>query len=180
MTASASRQHREGLATLEERVFRNNSNPVIVLEPAGLPWLMVAVYLRSRYPDCRVVKAKTQKVAALRRYLRGSVKSDRLDALTLAKMPFVDPEQLDKSYLPHAEIHALQRLTHQCKRIEQAVTGRKIRIAAIVDGYLPVGVRRAFDDAWPSPFRAFLLSQINPFAVVRYGEKATKLQSWQI
>jgi hypothetical protein len=62
---------------------------------------MVAVYLRSRRPDCRLVKARTQKVAALRRYLRGPVKSDRLDALTLAKMPFIDPEQRMRfTYLP--------------------------------------------------------------------------------
>jgi len=159
----------EGLATLEERVFRDGSNPIIVLEPAGLPWLMVAVYLRSRRPDCRLVKAKTQKVAALRRYLRGPVKSDRLDALTLAKMPFIDPEQLDEIYLPPAKIHALQRLTRQRKRIEQDITGRKVRISAIVDGYLP-GVRRAFNDVWSSPVRAFLRSRLNPFIVVRDGE----------
>ncbi len=161
----------EGLATMEERVFRDGANPVIVLEPAGLPWLMVAVYLRSRHPDCRLVKARTQKVAALRRYLRGPVKSDRLDALTLAKMPFIDPEQLDEIYLPPAEIHALQRLARQRKRLESDVSGRKIRISAIVDGYLP-GVRRAFDDAWSSPFRIFLRSRINPFSVVRDGEDA--------
>jgi transposase len=161
----------EGLATLEERVFRDGSNPVIVLEPAGLPWLMVAVYLRSRHPDCRLVKAKTQKVAALRRYLRGPVKSDRLDALTLAKMPFIDPEQLDEIYLPPAEIHALQRLNRQRKRLESDISGRKIRISAIVDGYLP-GVRRAFNDAWSSPVRAFLRSRLNPFAVAREGEEA--------
>ena len=161
----------EGLATLEERVFREGANPIIVLEPAGLPWLMVAVYLRSRYPDCRLVKAKTQKVAALRRYLRGPVKSDRLDALTLAKMPFIDPEQLGEIYLPPAEIHSLQRLTRQRKRIESDVSGRKIRISAIVDGFLP-SVRQAFDDAWSSPFRAFLRSRISPFVVVRDGEDA--------
>jgi len=117
------------------------------------------------------VKARTQKVAALRRYLRGPVKSDRLDALTLAKMPFIDPEQLDETYLPPAEIHALQRLTRQRKRLESDVSGRKIRISAIIDGYLP-GVRRAFDDAWSSPFRAFLRSRISPFCVVRDGEEA--------
>jgi transposase len=161
----------EGLSTLEERVFRDGANPVIVLEPAGLPWLMVAVYLRSRHPSCRLVKARTQKVAALRRYLRGPVKSDRLDALTLAKMPFIDPEQMDEIYLPPAEIHALQRLTRQRKRLESDVSGRKIRISAIIDGYLP-GVRRAFDDAWSSPFRAFLRSRISPFCVVRDGEEA--------
>jgi transposase len=161
----------EGLAKLEEHVFRNGANPIIVLEPAGLPWLLVAVYLRSRHPDCRLVKAKMQKVAALRRYLRGPVKSDRLDALTLAKMPFIDSEQLIEIYLPPAEIHALQRLTRQRKRMESDVSGRKVRISAILDGYLP-GVRRAFGEAWTSSFRAFLRSRINPFAVVRDGEKA--------
>ena len=161
----------EGLATLEEHVFRDGANPVIVLEPAGLPWLMVAVYLRSRHADCRLVKARTQKVAALRRYLRGPVKSDRLDALTLAKMPFIDPEKLDDIYLPSAEIHALQRLTRQRKRLESGIGGRKVRISAIVDGYLP-GIRQTFKDAWSSPFRTFLRSRINPFSVIRDGEEA--------
>jgi transposase len=161
----------EGLAKLEERIFRDGANPIIVLEPAGLPWLMVAVYLRSRHPNCRLVKAKTQKVAALRRYLRGPVKSDRLDALTLAKMPFIDPEQLIEIYLPPAEIHVLQRLTRQRKRMESDVSGRKIRISAILDGYLP-GVRQAFSESWSSSFRAFLRGRINPFAVVRDDEEA--------
>lgn len=29
----------EGLATLEERAFRDGANPIIVFEPVGLPWL---------------------------------------------------------------------------------------------------------------------------------------------
>jgi transposase len=161
----------EGLATLEERIFRDGANPIIVLEPAGLPWLMVAVYLRSRHPDCWLVKAKTQKVAALRRYLRGPVKSDRLDALTLAKMPFIDPEQLDEIYLPPADVHALQRLNRQRKRLEDDVTGHKVRIGAIIDGYLP-GIHRAFNNIWSSQARAFLRSRLNPFAVVRDGEES--------
>jgi transposase len=78
---------------------------------------------------------------------------------------------MDEIYLPPAEIHALQRLTRQRKRIEQDITGRKVRISAIVDGYLP-GVRRAFNDVWSSPVRAFLRSRLNPFAVVRDGEEA--------
>ena len=87
----------EGLAIFEERVFRDGVSPTIVFEPAGLAWMVVAVYLRARHPNCQLVKAKMQKVAALRRYLRGPVKSDRIDALTLAKMPFIDPEELDEN-----------------------------------------------------------------------------------
>jgi len=160
----------EGLAALEQRIFRDGSNPIVVFEPAGLTWLIVAAYLRSCHPECRVVRAKGQKVAALRRYLRGPVKSDRIDALTLAKMPFIDPERLDEVYLPPAQTHALQRLTRQRKRLEDQITTHKKRIGAIVDGYLP-GVRQAFSHPWSVQVRAFLHSQINPFAVIRAGEE---------
>jgi len=161
----------EELVKLEEHIFRDGANPIIVFEPAGLAWLVVAVYLRSRHPECRLVKAKMQKIAALRRYLRGSAKSDRIDALTLAKMPFIDPEQLYEIYLPPAKMYTLQRLTRQRKRLEGNITGSKIRIGATTDGYLP-GVRRAFANPWSSQARAFLKSRLNPFAVIRDGEKA--------
>jgi len=161
----------EGLTTMGERIFRDGSNPIVVFEPAGLSWLMVAAYLKSQHPECRLVKAKGQKVAALRRYLRSSAKSDRIDALTLAKMPFIDPERLDELYLAPAETHALLRLTRQRKRLEDYITARKNRIATIVDGYLP-GVRQAFSHPWSVRAKAFLHSRINLFAVVRDGEEA--------
>ena len=161
----------EGLAALEQRIFRDGSNPIVVFEPAGLTWLIVAAYLRSSHPECRVVRAEGQKVAALRRYLRGPVKSDRIDAFTLAKMPFIDPERLDEVYLAPAQTHALQRLTRQRKRLEDQITTHKKRIGSIADGYLP-GVRQAFSHPWSVQVRAFLHSQINPFAVIRAGEEA--------
>ena len=81
----------EGLAKLEERIFSSNSKPIIVFESTGLAWLLVAVYLKARHPDSRLVRVQAQKVVALRKYLHRSSKSDKIDALTLAKMPFVDP-----------------------------------------------------------------------------------------
>lgn len=161
----------EGLATLENHIFKDGSDPVIVFEPAGIPWLIVAAYLSSCHPDCHLLKAKMQKVAALRRYLKGPVKSDRIDALTLAKMPFIDPEQMEEVYLPSAEIHTLQRLTRQRKRLLSDISARKVRIEAIFDGYLP-GVRKTFSSLWSSQARAFLRARLNPFEVVRGGEKA--------
>ena len=95
----------EGLSKFEERVFRDGSNPVIVFEPTGLAWFMVAVYLRARHPDCRLVRTQARNVVALRKYLRRSSKSDRIDALTLAKMPFVDIERLNDVYLPQDQCH---------------------------------------------------------------------------
>jgi len=73
----------EGLAKLEERVFSGGSNPVIVFEPTGLAWLLVALYLEGRHPDSRLVRVQAQKVVALRKYLHRSSKSDKIDFLTL-------------------------------------------------------------------------------------------------
>jgi len=161
----------EGLAKLEERVFRDGSNPVIVFEPTGLAWLVIAVYIRARHPDCRLVRTQARNVVALRKYLRRSAKSDRIDALTLAKMPFVDIERLNEVYLPPAKINAILRLARQRQRLEGDIAGRKKRILAIIDGYLP-GVRQPFSNLWLPQGREFLRTQLNPLAVVRAGEKA--------
>jgi transposase len=80
---------KEGLAKLEERVFSNGSNSVIVFEPTGLAWLLVAVYLKARHPDSRLVRVQAQKVVALRKYLHRSSKRDKIDSLTLAKMHII-------------------------------------------------------------------------------------------
>jgi len=160
-----------GLAKLEEHVFGNGANPVIIFEPTGLAWLPVAVYLKARHPDSRLVRVQAQKVVALRKYLNRSSKSDKIDSLTLAKMPFIDPEKLQEIYFPPGKIYAIQRLSRQRKRLENDISGRKRRIGAIVDGYFP-GIRSAFSDPWSSHARAFLRSRLNPLTVVRAGEKA--------
>jgi len=159
----------DGLAKLEERVFSDGSNPVIIFEPTGLAWVLMAVYLRARHPDCRLVRVQSHKVAALRKYLRRSSKSDRIDALTLAKMPFIDSERLEELYLPPAKIYAIQRLARQRKRLESEIATRKKRIGSILSGYLP-GLREAFADPWSPQARVFLSTHLNPMATIREGE----------
>jgi len=132
-----------GLEKLEERIFQDGSNPVVVFEPTGLAWVAVAVYLRARHPGCRLVRTQSRNVAALRKYLWHSSKSDKIDAITLAKMPFVDAERLNELYLPPAKLYAIQRLARQRKRLENDIASRKKRIISIMDGYLP-GVHAAF------------------------------------
>ena len=162
---------RVGLAKLEERIFSGDNNPVVVFEPTGLAWLLVAIYLKSRHPDSCLVRVQAQKVVALRKYLNRSSKSDKIDSLTLAKMPFIDPEKLEEIYFPPARLYSIQRLARQRKRIESEIAGSKKRIGSIVDGYFP-GIRAAFSDPWSAHTRAFIRSRLNPLTVVRYGEKA--------
>jgi hypothetical protein len=83
------------------------------------------------------VRVQAQKVVALRKYLNRSSKSDKIDSLTLAKMPFIDPEKLEEIYFPPGKIYAIQRLARQRRRLENEIAGRKKRIGSIVDGYFP-------------------------------------------
>jgi transposase len=161
----------EGLEKLEECIFSNGACPTVVFEPTGLAWIPLAAYLRARHPECRLVKARLQKVAALRRYLRSRTKSDRVDGVTLAKMPFIDSEQLDEAYLPPAKYHALQRLTRQRERLMKSITIRKNRIGSIVNGYLP-SLRKAFTNEWSERARAFYRECLNPYRVSRNGKRA--------
>ena len=161
----------EGLAKLEARIFQDGAQPVVVFEPTGLAWVPVAVYLRARHPDCRLVRTQSRNVAALGKYLRRSSKSDKIDAITLAKMPFVDAERLHELCLPSAKIYAIQRLARQRKRLESDMASRKKRNISILDGYLP-GVHLAFSSLWSLQAKAFLRPRLNPLAVVRDGEKA--------
>jgi transposase len=157
----------EGLAKFEERVFKDRSNPIIVFEPTGLAWLILAVYIRGQHPDCRLVRTQGRNVVALRKYLHRS----KLDALTLAKMPFVDQERLNDIYLPPAKISAILRLARQRQRLEADIASRKKRILSIIDGYIP-GIRQTFSNTWSPQGRAFLRTHLNPLAVARAGEKA--------
>ena len=136
-----------------------------------MSWILVAIYLKAQHPDCHLVRVQGRKVVALRKYLRRSSKSDKIDALTLAKMSFIDAEQLEEVYLPPAQAYAMQRLARQRKRLESEIGTRKKRIGSIVDGYLP-GLRQAFSDPWSAHARAFLCSYLNPEVVVQGGEKA--------
>ena len=160
----------EGLAKLESRIFGDGSNPVVIFEPTGLSWLVIAIFLKARHPDCRLIRVQGRKVVALRKYLHRSSKSDKIDALTLAKMFFIDSDRLEEVYLPPEKIYTMHRLARQRKRLESEITTRKTRIGSIVDGYFP-GMRKAFSDPWSAHARAFLRSCLNPISVVRAGEK---------
>jgi transposase len=160
-----------GLAKFEERVFKDGTNPIIVFEPTGLAWLIVAVYIRGQHPDSRLVRTQGRNVVASRKYLHRSSKSDKLDALTLAKMPFLNQERLNDVYLPPAKVNAILRLARQRQRLEGDVAGRKKRILSIINGYIP-DIRQAFSNLWSPQGREFLRNHLNPLSVTRSGEKA--------
>ena len=165
-----------GLQKLEQHICSIDSPrcaPVVVMEPTGLAWFLPCLYLRAQHPNVKVVRIKTSKVAALRRYLKQDAKSDRLDSLTLAKMPLVDPEKLYAVDLPPATLQGLDRMTRQRAHLVEIITARKNRLQAVVGGYLP-GLMAVAGKPWEPMFRAVLSVSLNPATLSSQDETALR------
>jgi transposase len=161
-----------GLLKLEQQIRSldpSHGAPTVVMEPTGLAWLLPCLYLRAQLPDVKLVRIKTSKVAALRRYLKQDAKSDRLDSLILAKMPLVDPEKLYAVDLPPAALQGLDRMTRQRAQLVETLTARKNRLQAVVAGYFP-GLMAVTGKPWEPLFRAMLTVSLNPAALSRQDE----------
>ncbi len=165
-----------GLHKLEQQlraIDPSHGAAVVVMEPTGLAWFLPCLYLRAQHPAVKVVRIKTSKVAALRRYLKRDAKSDRIDSLTLAKMPLVDPEELYAVDLPPAALQGLDRMTRQRARFVESLVGRKNRLQALLREYLP-GLMDVAGKPWEPTFRAVITVTLNPFALARQSAPALR------
>jgi transposase len=160
------RTNPDGLAQLAELCFKDNSMPTIVMEPTGLVWLPVVLFLKAHCREVVIVRAKQQKVTALRRVLTEHAKSDRLDALTLARLPWVDPEHLEPIALPDPKMQSLDRLTRRRDRLAASIGSRKTRISATIMGLFP-GLWECFVNPFNPRARWIYRHYLNPFRLAR-------------
>jgi transposase len=156
----------EGLEALANLCFQADSIPTIVMEPTGLVWLPIMLFLKARCPEVVLVRAKEQKVAALRRVLREHAKSDRIDAVTLARLPLVDPEHLEPANIVSPEMQRLDRLTRRRDLECKSMANRKTRISSFLMGIFP-GLWECFEDPFNARARWVYRHWLNPFRVRR-------------
>src|SRR5512139_4073465 len=107
----------EELQALVRAVQSGNADGQVqaVLEPTGMAWFPLAVYLLSQ--GWRVFLVNSHQVADLRRYFKKYAKSDRIDASVLAKLPAVNEAGLTPLALPSASMQACQRGCKQTDRL---------------------------------------------------------------
>lgn len=117
-----------------------------VLEPTGMAWFPVAVYLTRR--GVTVYLVNSQQVTDLRRFYKRHAKSDRIDARVLAKLPMVNGDQLHQLMLSPAPVLACQRACRQLDRVVTQTTATQNRILAI-DGFAWPGLQGS---VFPKPF----------------------------
>jgi transposase len=108
----------------------------VVIEPTGPAWLPIAVFFINR--GHRVYRVSSAEAADLRRYLSKHVKTNGIDADTLARIPLFHPAGVQPLELPGAETAALDRRVRVASRLTRDIAERKTRIKALVRQLMPM------------------------------------------
>lgn len=137
-----------------------------ICEPTSMSWFPLAVYAK-RY-GYEIMRVKSQKSHALRKYYSKYCKSDKLDAKALAMMPIVDRESIEQVYLPDKITNALDRRCRQREKIAKEIASIKTRIKSLYHWVMP-GLSDCFEDPYGKRAKAFYKKYTNPFNVKQLG-----------
>jgi transposase len=164
-TVLARRQVRptlESLNALEEAaLFESDSSTSlrIVIEPTGAAWLPVAVFFIRR--GHVVYRVSSAKASDLRKFFKRHAKTNQIDALTLAKMPLVDPDCLIPLELAEGEAASLSRRVRVCARLGHQIAKHKTRVRELARQMMP-SIDEAMDTAFRDADRVVLEHYADP------------------
>jgi transposase len=102
--------------------------------------------------------AKPNQVKAFRKCLSPKVKTDTVDAYVMARLPWLDPKQLARTYVPPPEIRELKIQVSQRASMVKQLVDLKNQLIAYANAFWP-GVGRAFGDLDSAHARSFLREQ---------------------
>jgi transposase len=140
-----------------------------VMEPTGMSWFPVAHRLADS--GISVTRVKGKRVKALRRYLSEHAKTDLADAHVLAAIPGFGGPELDPLHVPAPKSHALQRLTKQRSRFQDAIAAAKRRLLDLIRWASPM-LERVLPDLGTRLSMALLQRWVDPEVVLK-ARKAT-------
>lgn len=167
----------EALRHLLEETQRSNPDGGVqaVLEPTGMAWFPVAVFLMRA--GGKVFLVNSQQVADLRRYYKKHAKSDRIDCRVLAKLPLVNPENLHPMQLPGAVGLACQRGCKELERLTKQITAIQNRLIALDRFAWPGLEEDVFEDTFSPACRWFRKHWYDPRQVSLAGVEGVS-QAW--
>lgn len=138
-----------------------------VLVPTSKVWIPLCSFLIER--GHTVFSVCPPKAAALRKYYRKYTKSDRIDSQVLAKLPLVDPENLNQLWLPSSVVGSLNGYCKQRDRIVMGIADRKKRVIAHFTSVNPKLMEAFGKNKFTAMSMAFLRHFADPFKVKRFG-----------
>ena len=140
-----------------------------VIDSPGKAWIPIAAALKNRgYP---VYRPSSYRVRRMRQAGDRKNKSNRIDALALARCLLTYPQDTQEVFLPQKVQAQLDQLVRQRDRIVDSLRRRKQRILDLGEAINPGLSKAAGGFILTEAGRAFLRTYLDPRAVVRLGKK---------
>jgi len=147
----------------------NRERVAITMEPTSNAWITVSAFFISK--GFSVYLIKTQKAHALREFYKKHAKTDRIDARTLAKMPFVDAKGLNKLILSGKQYYKLEKFIKERENMIHIISAHKNRIYAHFQILNPRLMSLFGGSRFTRMARALYRKYANPLIVEKSGFK---------
>jgi transposase len=135
-----------------------------IMEPTSTSWIGLSAYLISQGHEVYLIKP--QKSADLRRFYHRHIKSDRIDAKAIAKLPIVDPDGLNPLEMSDPNIYSLYRLSLERDRLARENEGDKKRLKTIFNMVIPKLFQAMGSWQFSLGAKALVREYANPFKVI--------------
>ena len=150
-------------------VRQEEESLAFVIDSPGKAWIPIAAALKNRgYP---VYRPSSYRVRRVRQAGHRKNKSNRIDAIALARCLLTYPQDTHEVFLPQKIQAQLDQLVRQRDRIVDSLRRRKQRIQDLCEAINPGLTQVAGGFLLTEAGRAFLRSYLDPRAVVRLGKK---------
>ena len=150
-------------------VTQGQEEIAFVIDSPGKAWIPVAAVLKNRgYP---VYRPSSYRVQKMRQAGHRKNKTNRIDALTLARCLMTYPQDTAQVFLPQKTQAQLDQLARQRDRLVDSVRRRKQRVQDLSEAINPGLCTAAGGFLLTEAGRAFLRSYLDPRAAIRLGKQ---------
>lgn len=161
----------QGIDLLFQKIetVRQNDEPVeFVIDSPGKAWIPIAAALKAR--QLPVYRPSADRVNHVRKAGHRKNKTNRIDALTLARCLSNYPDDTQEVFLPAGPQAKLDQLVRQRDRIVDSLRRRKQRIQDLCEPINPGLTKATGDFLFTEAGRAFLRTYLDPKTAVRLGQ----------
>ena len=172
--------NREGFFAVRDHILKQTgaaslADVTVNIEPTSGVWESLAAFLRAQ--GAEVFFTRPDVVSQLRKVHSKHAKTDRIDAHTLADMPWSFPQRLVPVTEVPAPVRALRELTAQRQRLAEEVTRTQERLVAKLEPiWSPLLARIDKSQRLCQLGRAFFKRFADPRKAVAMGHK--KFLQW--
>lgn len=152
-----------------EKVREHGESVEFVIDSPGRAWVPLAAMIQAKgFP---VYRPTADRFSSMRRAGARKNKTNRIDALALARCLLTLPEETERVFLPADVQTTLDQLTRQRDRLVDQTRRRKQRIQDLTIAINPTLMKAMGDFALTRAGRAFLRAYLDPKKAVKLGLK---------